>query len=383
MTGVTHSPLYAHHQAAGARFVVDDGWEVPAAFHGLEAEHRAATQGVALADRSPVGRLQATGPDVLDLLNRLSTNRVDPLDPGAGAATVLTTNKGRIIDWLTVLHPGDRTVILTSPPCAEAVRAWIDRYTIIEDVTVEDVTPTTALIGVLGPYAAAIVEAVLGLAAVELPPMGCRTVPWGAGALLAARTDPLRVPGYDLMVDATDAAALWDALAEAGAAHGVQPIGLEAMEALRVENGLPRWGTELGDAYNPLEAGLTESVSWTKGCYIGQEIVARLWTYHKVQRYLVGLAFRGAGEARPAPGASLRVGDARAGALTSVAFSPGAGALLGLGYLRAAHATVGQAVEVPLADGHIVSGVVTRVAEKPTAPVPSLVLAETDDDLSV
>ena len=375
-----HSPLHSHHQAAGARFVADDGWEVPAGFLGLEAEYRAATQGVALADRSPIGRLQATGPDVLDLLNRLSTNRVDPLEPGAGAATVLTTNKGRIIDWITVLHPGDRTVILTSPPCAEAVSAWIDRYTIIEDVTVEDVTPSTALIGVLGPAASAAVEAVLGPSAAELPPLGCRSVPWGAGAVLAARTSPLGVPGYDLMVDAADAASLWDALAEAGAARGVQPIGLEAMEALRVENGLPRWGQELGDAYNPLEAGLTESVSWTKGCYIGQEVVARLWTYHKVQKYLVGLAFQGDGEARPAPGAALRVGDARVGALTSVAFSPGAGAMLGLGYLRAAHATVGQAVEVPLEDDRIVHGVVTRVAEKPTAPVPSLVLAGPDDD---
>ena len=103
------SPLYAHHQAAGARFVTDDGWEVPAEFRSLEAEYRAATQGVALADRSPMGRLQATGPDVLDLLNRLSTNRVDPLEPGTGEATVLTTNKGRIIDWITVLHLGDRT----------------------------------------------------------------------------------------------------------------------------------------------------------------------------------------------------------------------------------------------------------------------------------
>ncbi|MDE2802996.1 MAG: hypothetical protein OXK21_08950, partial [Chloroflexota bacterium] len=170
---------------------------------------------------------------------------------------------------------------------------------------------------------------------------------------------------------------------EAGAAHGVQPIGLEAMEALRVANGLPRWGLELGDAYNPLEAGLTESVSWTKGCYIGQEVVARLWTYHKVQKYLVGLAFQADGDTRPASGASLHVGDARAGALTSVAYSPGAEALLGLGYLRAAHATVGQTVEVPLDDGRSVSGVVTRVAEKPTAPVPSLALADIDDDLSV
>ena len=378
-----HSPLHSHHQAAGARFIVDDGWEVPAAFRGLDAEYRAATQGVALADRSSVGRLQATGPDVLDLLNRLSTNAVDPLDPGAGEATVLTTNKGRIIDWITLLHPGDRTVILTSPPCAEAVSAWIDRYTIIEDVTVEDVTPATALIGVLGPAAAAVVEQVLGPSAAELPPLGCRTVPWGAGEVLAARTDPLRVPGYDLLVDASDAVTLWDALAEAGAAHGVEPIGLEAMEALRVENGLPRWGHELGDAYNPLEAGLTGSVSWTKGCYIGQEVVARLWTYHKVQKYLVGLAFQADGDARPTPGAALHVGDARVGALTSVAFSPGAGALLGLGYLRAAHATVGQAVEVPLDDGRLVSTIVTRVAEKPTAPVPSLVLADVDDDLSV
>ena len=375
-----HSPLYAHHQAAGARFVADDGWEVPAAFHGLDAEYRAATQGVALADRSPVGRLQATGPDVLDLLNRLSTNRVDPLDPGAGEATVLTTNKGRIIDWITVLHPGDRTIILTSPPCAEAVSAWIDRYTIVEDVTVEDVTPSTALIGVLGPAASTVVEAVLGAAAAELPTLGCVTVPWGAGAALAARTSPLGVPGYDLMVDAADAPSLWDALARAGAAHGVQSIGHEAMEALRVENGLLRWGPELGDAYNPLEAGLTGSVSWTKGCYIGQEVVARLWTYHKVQRFLVSLTFHGHADARPAPGAALHVDGQRQGAVTSVAYSPGAGALLGLGYLRAAHATVGQAVEVPLDDGRRLSGVVTRVAAKPTAPVPSLVLAEADDD---
>ena len=369
---LARSPLHDLHRRLGATFVGADGWELPGVFSDVEAEYHAAREKAALVDRSAVGRLRATGPDTLDLLNRLSTNQTDPLAPGCGVATVLTTNKGRIIDWLTVLHPDGSVLILTAPQARDAVAEWIDRYTIVEDVTLEDVTTETALLCAMGPASVSVVGRALGLSVDRLALFDCLTVPWQGQEILVTRTDPVGLPGYDLMAPSAVAQKLWEGLMEAGKPELIQPIGQQTMEALRIEQGIPRWGTELSEAYNPLEAGLTSSISWTKGCYIGQEVVARLWTYHKVQKYLVGISFEGEGSAEA--GTPLEIEGQNVGTLTSVAHNPGAGKTLGLGYLRAAHAREGAALEVALEGGGRLTGDVVRVPEMPTEPVPATLL---------
>ncbi len=358
---MNRSPLYQLHKGLGAAFAESSGWDAPQTFGGVDAEYRAAREGAALVDRSPLGRVRLTGDEALDLLHRISTNDLESLQPGHGAATVLTSGKGRVIDWISVLRTGDGVLLQTAPETPKAVAEWIDKYAIIEEITLEDLTQDTVQIAVLGPQAAAVVGGVAGEGIAELPLYGNLRAPWSDGELLVVRSDPVGLPGYDLVAPAAEGVALWDRLAAAGAV----PLGQTAWEALRIEAGVPRWGAEIDERYNPLEANLGRDIDWVKGCYIGQEVVARLNTYHKVQKYLVTVAFE-PGSA-PVSGAPLLVDGATAGALTSAAYSPAAARTIGLGYLRTQHVRPNAQVTAVTEGGQAVVGVVTRAPEVPEA----------------
>ena len=318
---------------------------LPRAYSDVAAEYRAATEDAALHDSSDTGRLKAAGADALDLLNRLSTNEVLNLPSGQGAPTVLTTDRGRILDLLGVVNTGDYTLLLTGPGSQQKVIDWLDKYTIMEDLTVTDLTPDTALLTVCGPRSATALAAVLpavlespdsnegALAALEPYSTLAATIA-GQDALVIRR--PLgELPAFDLLTDKEAAPAVWQTLVEAG----ITPVGRDAYEAALVQYAVPRYGRELGDAYNPLEAGLIGSIDFAKGCYIGQEVIARLDTYKKVQKYLVRLRFSEG--AAVSEGASLEQDGRNVGKVTSLAVIPTTGELLGLGYVRTARAAAG------------------------------------------
>ncbi len=294
------------------------------------AQLQAAQQGVALCDRSAlVGRLRARGKDVLDLINRLSTNKVDTLQPGQGAPTVLTDDRGRIVDLLLLMHLGAHVLVLTSPQTREKVIQWLDRFTFGEDITVEDETEATAMLTVVGPGAEVLLGDV-GLAVGDVPPFGCAMASLGGVEVALLRTDPLGLPGYDLVLPRATAPGARERLLAAGGGQ-VEVLDAPAWELLRVSRGVPAYGRELGEAYNPLEAGLIGAISFSKGCYVGQEVIARLDTYKKLQRRLVTLNF--------SPGAAVSQGDIlevdgkAVGLVTSVAALP-QGQVVGLGYVR-------------------------------------------------
>ena len=305
------------------------------------AEYRAITEGVGLHDSSYAGRLKATGEDALDLINRLSTNGIVNLAPGQGAPTILTTDRGRILDLLGVVNTGDYVLLITSPDCQQAVIDWLDKYTIMEDLEVEDISGQTAAFTLCGPACAATLASVMApaLAAGDLEELGPYAVLEGSidgQAALITRRPLGDMVAFDVVVDTASASLVWEALATAGAT----PVGLEAFNAALVQNAVPRHGREMGDAYNPLEAGLIGSVDFAKGCYIGQEVIARLDTYQKVQRYLVRLRF--SEDARVEEGAGLELDGLRVGQVTSLATIPSTGQLAGLGYVRTARANPGQ-----------------------------------------
>ncbi len=292
------------------------------------------------------GCLKATGEDALDLINRLSTNKVEHLEPGHWAPTVLTTDRGRIVDLLCVVHAGDCVYLLTSPGQQQPVIEWLDKYTIMEDLEVEDVSRSTAVVALAGVGA----DAVLGQAEDEpeyLPgkiyPAATVTV-GGSEAIAVSR--PLGcLPCRLLILPGNAAHAVTSALAEAGAATA----DADQWETLRVGSGNPAFGSEMGEPYNPLEAGLIGAIDFTKGCYIGQEVIARLDSYDRVQKYLAVLRFSGGADATV--GASLAHEGRTAGTVTSLYRTPG-GELRGLGYVRTAAAVPGQTLELqPPASG--------------------------------
>ena len=307
----------------------------------VAAEYRAVTEGVGLHDSSYTGRLKATGEDALDLINRLSTNGIINLAPGQGAPTILTTDRGRILDLLGVVNTGEYVLLITSPDCQQAVIDWLDKYTIMEDLTVEDISGETAAFTLCGPTSAAALAGTMAPEVAHGALEGMRPYAALEGSIAGQAALITRRPlgdmvAFDVVVADSDAATVWEALAAAGAT----PVGLEAFNAVLVQNAVPRHGREMGDAYNPLEAGLIGSVDFAKGCYIGQEVIARLDTYQKVQRYLVRLRF--SDDATVEEGAGLELDGLRVGQVTSLATIPSTGHLAGLGYVRTARATPGQ-----------------------------------------
>ncbi len=324
----TKSPIHDEASASGASFVGHHPWPLVSTFGDVAAEYEAARTSAALYDSSHYGRLSATGADVLDLLNRLSTNLVESIDSGSGARTVLTDERGRILDHLQLFNMGTWTLLIVGPQNRERVLEWIDKYTIVDDVEIEDVTLSTAMFTVLGPQAREKLSSLAGEQIESLEPCRWTDASIQGTSVQVLRTDSAGSPTYDVVAGVEDAPDLWRAINGAG----IVPIGTEAFEALRIESCVPGPEAELTDAYNPLEAGLWDSISFNKGCYIGQEVIARLDTYGKVQRHLVSIGFPEGIIVES--GAKLSYDGREVGSVTSVAQVPGRDGLLALAYVR-------------------------------------------------
>ena len=320
-------------------------WDIPGAYSGILEEYVAATQGSAVHNSSYIGRVTATGKDLLDLLNRISTNEVLSLQPGQCAPTVLTTDRGRILDLITVLNLEDRVLLLTSPQTTDTVIKWIETYTIVEDVTLVDATQTTGMLSVIGPKAFVLLEELASTDLSCLGPNSCTTTTLAGATVNIARRDLISIPRFEIISLAQNTQAVWEVLTRAGAL----PVGMDAYKAIRVEMGVPEYGNELGEPYNPLETGLWGCISFTKGCYIGQEVIARLDTYQKVKRHLVTLSFPT--NASVEEGTKLEKAGRDVGHVTSVARVPSTGRLIGLGYVRKEAADVGSKLSTLIENG--------------------------------
>ena len=304
------------------------------------AQFLAATEDAALYNNSRAGRLKAVGTDGLDLLNRMSTNAVVGLQPGEGAPTILTTDRGRILDILGVVNLGDYVLLLTSPGRQEAVMEWLDKYTIMEDLEIFDITEETAMLTVLGPGAADAIAKAMDVNVADVPSHHSVVTEAGGKVVTVISRPQGDLPGFDIVLSPEDLDAVSDALAEAG----ITIIDEGSYQTARICAAIPEYGREMGDAYNPLEAGLIGGVDFEKGCYIGQEVIARLDTYNKVQKRLVTLRLAEGSE--DVSGATLHHEGRDVGVVTSAARNPSTGEVTGLGYARSAHASVGSILEV-------------------------------------
>ena len=305
----------------------------------VEDEYRALREGAALVDRSSTGRLLYAGADALDLLHRLSTNDLLPLEVGEGAATVLTSPKGRIVDLLLVSRGPDDLLVLTSPGTTQTVLDHVEFYTFGEDVKASDICDETAALSVVGPRAAEVLAALDSPVEEELALFASSTANVDGVSVRIVRTDFVGLPAFDLVVAVADLDRLRQALLAAGNDAGLVPAGEDALEAVRIEQGVPAYGSELGETYNPHEAGLVGYVSFTKGCYTGQEVVVRLATYDKVQKHLVGVSWDT--PAQVAKGAKLVLDGAPVGIVTSSTLAVDGPGGMALAYVKTAHANEG------------------------------------------
>jgi folate-binding protein YgfZ len=288
-----------------------------AALIELDAQYRQLREECGLLDRSDRGKLSVSGPDGAEYLQGQLTNDVEALEPGEGQYAALLDRKGHMQADMRVLRPAtDEIWVDTEPEALAAARRHLEMYSIGREVKVADVSAERAIISLIGPRSVEFA----GTAA--LPENACETTVVAGVECLVAGT----ATGVDLIFAAAERERLRDALLATGAV-AVSP---DAAEILRVEAGTPRFGAEMGTATMPAEAGIVaEAVSFTKGCYIGQETVARLHYKGRPNRHLRGLRL----SAPAAPGAALRLGEKEVGRLGGSVVSPAFGPI-GLAILR-------------------------------------------------
>lgn len=326
-----------------------NGMEVVSHYGDVDAETRAVRASVGVLDRSGWARLQLTGADRLDFLQRMSTNDFAELPAGTGRATVLPDSRGRMIDRVLVYGWEDEALLIGSLGANKRLAAWLRQYIFFRDqVAVADITAETGLLTLYGPQTLSVVASLFGNSETRFFEKngfldGYGFAPLAEAEVLIGGTDPLAGGGLNIIAEADRIPDLWARLVAAG----VTPIGYAAYDRLRIEAGWPEYGREIVDAYNPLEAGLLNAVSFTKGCYIGQEVIARLDTYQKLKQHLMGLRFANAVET--SVGAAIEMGGRVVGSVTSVA--SGDDTTVGLGYVRASCAQPGATVSVTTNDG--------------------------------
>ncbi|WP_392531012.1 YgfZ/GcvT domain-containing protein [Nostoc sp. C117] len=307
---------------------------------------QAAKEGVAICDRSSWGRIKVAGDDRLRFLHNQSTNDFLILKPGQGCDTVFVTSTARTIDLVTAYVREDAVILLVSPNRCKFLIEWLDKYIFFADkVELSDITQYTNTLSLIGPGSDAVIEK-LGIGELIGQPYGSHqvyTIAPAEGVRIAVGSG-LAIPGYTLTFPYTDKATVWNKLLEAGAVE----MSDRAWDVLRILQGRPAPDAELTDDYNPLEAGLWQTISFNKGCYIGQETIARLNTYKGVKQHLFGVSLSAAAEV----GSAIAVGDEKIGKLTS--YTETADGYFGLGYIRTKAGGVGLKVQVGETEGEVV-----------------------------
>ena len=311
----------------------------PAHFGNPHEEYRAVRGSAAVRDVSHVGKLRFDGVDHLDFLHRMTTNHCLDLQSGTGVEVVFPDNRGRIVEFGCCNHlPDGSTLLVCTSVGGQLLLNWLERYHFAERMQIVDETESLAMIELMGPDAANLASS-LGLVVTAVAKRA--QLQGDDNGVLLFRMDCLSWPGLRAVGDRPAVARLWRTLRDAGA----HPIGEEAFETFRIEAGMPAPQHELTEDHNPWECGLSRAVNMNKGCYIGQEVIARLDTYDKVKQHLVGVVALDQA-AVPRQGDLVRVEEREVGTVTSAVFSPLLNRVIALGYVRTSDCATGNSVSL-------------------------------------
>jgi len=326
------SPFAECEREAGATFVERFGVTLPDHYGDAAGEYRAARTRAGLVDLSFRGMLRVAGSERLRWLNGQITNEVKALKAGEGLRAAVLTAKGHLVADLVVYGLEDSVRIDLQRDRAESVAGAFERHIIADDVQVEDVSDRCARLMLVGPEAERVLAGAVGAEIGDLPPWHHREARVGDVPVRIAASRRLVQAGVDVTAPIASAGRLWEALRQAGRDAGLWPVGMKALEWLRVEAGWPWFGVDFDETNLLMEALAPDHVSLTKGCYIGQEVVIRIEHQGHLNKKLCGLVLDGA--TMPARGATISVGDRTVGQVTSAVLSPALGRVIALGTLR-------------------------------------------------
>lgn len=329
-------PLHEFHARLGAAFTPVSGAEVVAHYGDPVPEYTALRQTAAVLDLSSRGRLCVLGRDRERFLNGQVTNDVRALAEGRGCYTTVVNAKGRMEGDAFVYRLPGEFLLDCEPGSGAALAQRLERYVIADDVQIADAAQHYGLLSVQGPHAPEVVRALLPGFTPPAEPLSLTTVTHPAwGELYVVNQPRVGLPGWDLFVPGTALEHVAERLRTAATQQGGRWAGWNALETARIEAGIPRWGADLDESTLPPEAGLeSRAISYTKGCYIGQEVLTRIRTYGHVNRTLCGLWLGASRSPLPARGDRLFRNGREVGYVTSTTCSPVLNAVIALGYVR-------------------------------------------------
>jgi len=294
----------------------------------LRAEFGDLISGCGVYDLNSRGRIAVTGSDRVRWLNGMVTNNIRDLAPGQGVYAFLLNPQGRILGDMHAYNVGESLAVDADTAQLPKILETFDRYIIMDDVEVADISDRASAIGIAGPKTRSILNTA-GLVLPPLQPLHLSASQWQEKEISIVRGDNPKIETYELWLSSENAKALLAALTGAGATQ----VSGNALEWLRIVSGIPRYGTDIREKDLPQETRQERALNFSKGCYIGQEIVERIRSRGTVHRQFTGFAIEGL---LPEPGAELHVEGKKVGEITSVASLPlGTGVRnIGLGYMR-------------------------------------------------
>jgi folate-binding protein YgfZ len=341
---IVDTPLTRLQEQDGAKIGVWFGRALPDDFGDWQREYWFAHKSVALIDKNYRAYLSFTGPDRVRYLNAILTNNIKDLPPSRGNVSLLLNPQGRILAEIETYALPDSLFCISYAMIRESLVETLDKYIIMDDVALADDTERFATLALEGPAAAPMVSELTGVDLNSLAELARQDARVGTIPCTVTRRSPGKFVGAEFLVERADVETLWRTLREKTKMAGGGPMGYSALSALRLEQGLPWFSYDFSDKQIPHEAALENShISYTKGCYTGQEIVERVRSRGQVHRRRAGLRFSGA--AIPSPGAVLTSGGKETGYVTRAAFSPALSSAIGMGYLTKENNELGQQLE--------------------------------------
>jgi folate-binding protein YgfZ len=342
--GTLETPLAATHRSAGAKMGVWFGCSLPDEYGDLDAEFRYARESVALIDKNYRSYLSFTGPDRVRYLNAILTNNIKDLAAGQGDVSLLLNPQGHILAEIETYALPDSLFCVSYAMIRAPLIEVIDKYIIMDDVTLTDETERYATLALEGPKAAAVVQGVSGVDIATPDELAFRDGSVASIPCRIVKRSSGKVPGAEFVVEREKLAELWQILSDAARKHGGGAMGYKALSALRLAQGVPWFSYDFDEKQIPHEARLQDThISYTKGCYTGQEIVERVRSRGQVNRQRVELVF--SGDAVPQAGTPLTLGGKEAGYVTRAAKIPEPPGVLGMGYVRKEGSAVGSVLQ--------------------------------------
>ena len=326
------SRLHIQHAQLGATFEEVTGWEMPAHYGDVTAEHRAVRQTVGIADLSHRGKLRITGEDRVKWLQSVISNDILPLQPGQGCYSSLLTHKGKMLTYFRLYVQTETVMLEDVGEIGEITFQTLRKFLLYgTKAKMENCAESWGLLLISGPKATHVVRSAFGVDVTDLKPVDFVTAQIGGHHALVLRTEETGEVDIEVLLPADSFLTAWTSVMQAGDKFGIRAIGNHAREALRIESGIPKAGPDLNEEIVPPEANLEgKAFSLSKGCYPGQEVVARMDTYGNVRRKLAGLVLKDS--IVPPHGAKLYSGDREVGWISSAVRSPQLNKVIAFGF---------------------------------------------------